>query len=267
MHDDFVANLRLLCSYYPSIAEVCRRLTINRAQFNRYLSARYRPSHAALQRICHFFGVTTEDIALPHHDFRALVQTGQLKSDATPAALPWPNALVQRGSEGMERYIGRYFELYHSMSRPGQLMRTLVCLEAQESGVVYQRTERMQTAPGLRTCHNRYVGTAVKLADRLFLVDHETLNGHEVTQTILFPSFQSQVTRLTGIKMGVADNSERMPCCVRVVYQRLDEQVSLREALAQCGLLTLDDPSLDEALLSATQNDVPAGEHHFRARH
>lgn len=54
MHDDFVANLRLLCSYYPSIAEVCRRLTINRAQFNRYLSGRYRPSHAALQRICHF---------------------------------------------------------------------------------------------------------------------------------------------------------------------------------------------------------------------
>lgn len=267
MHDDFVANLRLLCSYYPSIAEVCRRLTINRAQFNRYLSGRYRPSHAALQRICHFFGVTTEDIALPHHDFRALVQTGQLNREATPATLPWPNALAQRGSEGMERYIGRYFELYHSMSRPGQLMRTLVCLEAREGGVVYQRTERMQTTPGSRPCHNRYVGTAVKLADRLFLVDHETLNGHEITQTILFPSFQSQVTRLTGLKIGVADNSERMPCCVRVVYQRLDEQVSLREALAQCGLITLDDPSLDDALIAATRNDVAADEHHFRARH
>ena len=75
MHDDFVANLRLICSYYPSIADVCRRLSINRAQFNRYLSGRYYPSHAALQRICHFFGVTPEDIALPHHDFRALVQT------------------------------------------------------------------------------------------------------------------------------------------------------------------------------------------------
>ncbi|KPQ26246.1 MAG: Cro/C1-type HTH DNA-binding domain [Halomonas sp. HL-48] len=267
MHDDFVANLRLLCSYYPSIAEVCRRLTINRAQFNRYLSGRYRPSHAALQRICHFFGVTTEDIALPHHDFRALVQTGQLNTETTPATLPWPNALVQRGSEGMERYIGRYFELYHSMSRPGQLMRTLVCLEKREGGVVYQRTERMQTSPDARPCHNRYVGTAVKLADRLFLVDHETLNGHEITQTILFPSFQSQVTRLTGLKIGVADNSERMPCCVRVVYQRLDKQVSLREALAQCGLITLDDPSLDDALRAAIQNDVGADEHHFRARH
>ena len=30
MHDEFVANLRLLCSYYPSIADVCRRLPINR---------------------------------------------------------------------------------------------------------------------------------------------------------------------------------------------------------------------------------------------
>jgi len=99
------------------------------------------------------------------------------------------------------------------------------------------------------------------------LVDHETLNGHEITQTILFPSFQSQVTRLTGLKMGVADNSERMPCCVRVVYQRLDEQISLRDALSQCGLVALDDPSLDASLLAAVNNDVPSGDYHFRARH
>jgi len=61
MHDEFVANLRLLCSYYPS--------------------------HAALQRICHFFGVTPDDIALPHHDFRALVQTGQLNADTASTSL------------------------------------------------------------------------------------------------------------------------------------------------------------------------------------
>ena len=60
MHDEFVANLRLLCSYYPSIADVCRRLPINRAQFNRYLSGRYYPSHAALQRICHFLALSPQ---------------------------------------------------------------------------------------------------------------------------------------------------------------------------------------------------------------
>ena len=87
MHDEFVANLRLLCSYYPSIADVCLRLPINRAQFNRHLSGRYYPSHAALQRICHFFGVTPDDIAMPHHDFRALVQTGQLNADTASTSL------------------------------------------------------------------------------------------------------------------------------------------------------------------------------------
>ncbi|QTF93000.1 helix-turn-helix transcriptional regulator [Halomonas sp. BM-2019] len=268
MHDDFVANLRLLCGYYPSIAEVCRRLEINRAQFNRYLTGRYRPRHAAMRRLCAFFGVEEHELYLPHEDFCTLVQAGRGPTESTQeAGVGWPDELLHRGREGMARYLGCYFEYYHSMSRPGHLIRTLVCLEERERGVVYQRTERMQTPANPRPCHNRYQGVAVRLADRIFLVDHETLNGHEVTQTILFPSFQSQVKRLTGLKLGVADNSERMPCCARVLYERLDEQVGLREALAQCGLLALDDPSLDAELLAAVRNDVAPDEPHFRARY
>ena len=36
-------NLRLLSSYYKSVAEVCRRLDINRQQFNKYLSGQTAP--------------------------------------------------------------------------------------------------------------------------------------------------------------------------------------------------------------------------------
>lgn len=268
MHDDFVANLRLLCSYYPSIAEVCRRLEVNRAQFNRYLTGRYRPRHLVMRRICTFFGVEEQELCLPHEEFRTLVQSGRTpRASSWAGGVGWPDELLERGREGMARYLGHYFEYYHSMSRPGHLIRTLVCLEEGEKGVVYQRTERMQTSAQARPCHNRYQGVAVRLADRIFLVDHETHNGHEVTQTILFPSFQSQVTRLTGLRLGVADNSERMPCCARVLYQRLDEQVSVRRALSQCGLLALDDPSLDPDLLAAVRNDILPGERHFRARY
>ncbi|TFH87749.1 XRE family transcriptional regulator [Billgrantia azerbaijanica] len=268
MQDDFVANLRLLCGYYPSIAEVCRRLQINRAQFNRYLSGRYRPRHRVMQRICALFGVEAHELDLPHAEFRTLVQAGR-DARAAASGLPaaWPGELLARGQEGMARYLGCYFEYYRSMSQPGRLIRTLVCLEARDEGVVYQRTERMRVRPGARTCHNRYHGLALRLADRLFLVDHETLNGNEVTQTILFPSFQSQVHRLTGLKLGVADNSERMPCCVRVVYERLDEQVSMRRALSQCGLLAEDDPAIDPELRDRLRNDIAPGERHFRARH
>ena len=273
MHDDFAANLRLLCSYYRSIAEVCRRLDINRPQFNRYLSGRYRPCDSIMRRICDFFGVEVHEILLPHDDFMPLIRLRPRPADEAGAethkphrSLSLPDTLLTQGSRGMSRYVGCYYEHYLSMSQPGKVLRTLVCLESREGSTLYQRTERMTSATDQRPYHNRYRGAALFLSDRIFMVDYESLNGHEVTQTILFPSFRSHVSRLTGLKLGVADSSERMPCCVRVVYERLGEPVNPRRALARCGLFELDDPELDPALVEAIRNDVGDDEWHFRAR-
>ncbi|MCE3028648.1 helix-turn-helix transcriptional regulator [Salinicola sp. DM10] len=272
MQDDFAANLRLLCSYYRSIAEVCRRLEINRAQFNRYLSGRYRPAGHTMRRVCDFFGVELHEIVLPHAEFQTLVRLrpgtpGQGDAEGAAAGLGLPAALLETGRQGMSRYLGYYHEYYLAMSRPGHVLCTLVCLERRGDDVVYQRTERMPAVGGGQLCHNRYRGVAMLLSDRLFLVDHESLNGHEITQTILFPSFKSQVYRLSGLKLGVADSSERMPCSVRVVYERLSGALNVRRALAGCGLYALDDPRLDPALVAAIRNEVGPGEWQFRARY
>ncbi|MFG6139261.1 helix-turn-helix transcriptional regulator [Halomonas sp. B23F22_10] len=270
MHDDFAANLRLLCSYYRSIAEVCRRLDINRAQFNRYLSGRYKPANNTMRRICDFFGVEVHEILLPHDEFRSLVRLQSTPDGEAPERAPslgLPAALLEQGRQGMSRYLGCYHEYYLAMSRPGQVLCTLVCLERRGEDVLYQRTERMPPRAGGRHWHNRYQGVALLLTDRLFLADHESLNGHEMTQTILFPSFKSHVSRLSGLKLGVADSSERMPCGVRVVYERIADTVSPRQALAQCGLYDLDDPALDPDIVAAIHNDIGPGEWHFRARY
>lgn len=50
MGENFSKNLRLLCSYYKSIAELCRQLSINRSQFNKYLNASSTPSTYILRR-------------------------------------------------------------------------------------------------------------------------------------------------------------------------------------------------------------------------
>ncbi len=50
-------NLKLACSHYRSISEVCRQLSINRAQFNKYLSGQSQPTAYNLKRIGDFFGV------------------------------------------------------------------------------------------------------------------------------------------------------------------------------------------------------------------
>ena len=73
MSDSLGSNLKLLCSHYRSIAEVCRKLAINRAQFNRYLAGQSRPTPHNLKRICDFFGVEPFELAMPAEQFSRLI--------------------------------------------------------------------------------------------------------------------------------------------------------------------------------------------------
>lgn len=270
MNDDFSSNLRLLCSYYKSIAEVCRRLDINRPQFNRYLGGRYRPSRHILRKFCDFFGVDEHEIMMPTPQFERLLQVRPRNVpslDAESLEAPHLAALKARGSAGMERFAGYYFETYLSMACPGKVLRTLVVIEKRGEHYYYQRTERLIENAGDKADHGVYLGMAHFLTDRIFLNDYETLMGLEMTQTILFPSYRNRVTRLTGLKLGVSGSGERMPCCARVVYERLGNEVELRQALRLCGLYDISSPDIDAATRQAISNDILPGEWHFRARY
>src|SRR5690606_3569110 len=73
MSDILGSKLKLLCSHYRSIAEVCRKLVINRGQFNKYLSGESRPTAHNLKRICYFFGVEAYELGLPSEQFAQLI--------------------------------------------------------------------------------------------------------------------------------------------------------------------------------------------------
>lgn len=269
MNEDLGRNLRLLCSYYKSVAEVCRRLNINRPQFNRYLSGRFKPSANTMRRFCDFFGVEEHEILLPHSQFQRLVQVRPREQVADhDEALDNEHfaLLTQLSSDHMERYLGYYFEYYVSMACPGKLLRTLICFEKRGSKVYYQRTERLIEHASHKACHGIYLGAAHFLSDRIFMTDYESLTGHEMTQTILFPSFKNRVSRLTGLKLGVSGSGERMPCCARVLYEYLGSQVDLRKTLALCGLYDLDTPDIDDSIRQAVVNNIDPSEWHFRAR-
>lgn len=274
MHQDFAKNLRLLCSYYRSIAEVCRRLDINRSQFNRYLNGRYRPSAHTLRGFCEFFGIEEFEILLPHEQFKRLisVKPSQLCGVNEPVESNKPesvhlNKLSKRGASGLTPYLGYYFEYYISMALPGKILRTLICLEERSEGVYYQRTERLRDSRDDSLCHGVYLGLAYFLTDRIFLVDYESLTGHEITETILFPSFKNRITRLHGLKLGVSGSGERMPCCARVVYECLGRSVDVRRALSMCGIYDLDCDEIDGSIVDSVSNSMGENDWHFRARH
>nr|WP_232728832.1 helix-turn-helix transcriptional regulator [Marinomonas sp. ef1] len=270
MVQHFADNLQLLCSYYKSVADVCRRLNINRAQFNRYLNGTTVPSSSTRRRIGEFFGVEPSEMALPHDQFVKLVQARPIRQSEdvkslTPEQQQF-NQLNQSGQHGLAKYSGYYFEYYLSMACPGKILRTLVHIESQGDKTYYQRTERLNPRNLKKSFHGIYNGVVQLLSDRLFLIDYERQTHVEMTQTILYPSFQNRVERLTGLRLGVSGSGERAPCCARVVYEYLGLNINKKRAVAQCGLYDVDSDLIDEDICQSIKNDMKEGDWHFRAR-
>ena len=252
MSDSLGSNLKLLCSHYRSIAEVCRKLAINRAQFNRYLAGQSRPTAHNLKRICDFFGVEPFELAMPSEQFARLIgaRSGDAPSHGASDPLLELFAPLRRQASPMDRYCGYYFEYSNCMSVPGHVLLSLVHLREENGLYLFERQERQERAsPTLGQAEDwvrcRYLGAAFGLQDRLFLIDYESLTLNEMSQTILIPSFKSRITRLNGLKTGVSSGDRRTPACTSVVWEYLGREINLVSAYRQVMLYSPDDPRID----------------------
>lgn len=272
MNAEFPRNLRTLTDHYKSVAEVCRRLDINRSQFNRYLSGRAAPSRHVFKTICDFFGVEEYELLLPHGEFRRIIglrapeRPGDRGDDeAARPYVPYLDHLVRRSRGDLLDYQGTYFEYSYSMTCPGLILRSLLRLTGDKGGVTtYQRLENMTqpggSGPKIRC---KYRGVAFYLNDRIFLVDYDRLTGNEISQTVLYPNYKTRLTRLTGLKLGVATSARREPLCGRVVLEALGRQASVKKALRECGLFEPDSPEIAPDIRAAITNAMADGATHF----
>ena len=269
MQEDFARNLQLLCSYYPSVAAVCRRLSIHRGQFNKYLAGNCIPARSTLRRICDFFGVESHEILLPHPQFAQIIQVRPSRDDSANATLKRPylahvEQLQRQSVAPMRKYLGYYFEYYNSMSFPGNVLRSLLRIECDGEGVYYSRMERLRQVGGSdRGYRCKYLGMAFFLSERIFLVDYEALTRNEITQTVLFPTYRNRLDYLTGLKIGVSSSDRHEPACARVVLESLGQKVSLKKALPLCGLYPLGSPALAPIVRERISNEVSGGPFHF----
>lgn len=245
-------NLKLLCSHYRSIAEVCRKLGLNRAQFNKYLSGQSRPTPYNLKRICDFFGVEEYELGLPAEQFAELVGARGGESDQPAAGDPLLELLrpLRDHSSSLARYCGYYFEYSNCMSVPGTVLLSLVHLWEEDGNFLFERQERQERSASTDVqaedwVRCRYLGAAFQLQDRLFLIDYESLTLNEMSQTILIPSYKSRITRLNGLKTGVSSGDRRNPACTRVVWEYLGSEINRISAYRQVRLYRPDDPRID----------------------
>lgn len=111
----FSRNLRLLIQDEPSISALCRKLGLNRSQFNRYLSGEASPRPVILRRICDYFGQDARILLEPLND------DGAQETREQDAAMTrfFGGHLTAPSQHSVPD--GLYAEWKFSLSHPGQI--------------------------------------------------------------------------------------------------------------------------------------------------
>jgi transcriptional regulator with XRE-family HTH domain len=266
---EFTQNIRYLCSYYKSMSEVCRRVGINRQQFNKYAAGISRPSNRNMRRLCEFFGVEEFEILSPHSELRKIVEVRGIKT--TGDGDTYLTRILKRGIEqsdpAIRKYYGTYFTYYHSFSLPGKILKAILHLSERDGIAGYKRIERLvdRERPSGASFVFKYEGVALYLRERIFLIDREALTGNEISHSILYPSYKNKVSLLTGLTLGTAGLTSREPICSRILLEYLGPGANIKESLGQCGLYRPDSRELDPAIVRAIENIIPPDSSALRA--
>jgi transcriptional regulator with XRE-family HTH domain len=263
--EDFCRNLALLCSYEKSIAEVCRRLGLNRQQFNKYLAGSVFPSRSNLRLICDHFGVLDSEILLPHANFAEIIKLKPRNDHAAPVLTPATQTLrrLEAQSETIpDRYLGYYFRYYYSFAFPGYITKSLVRIYRKNRICYWKNIEiiRRRDRSEQTEAIFKYLGLVTFILDRLFVFEEEVILKNSVTQTILYPSHASRIHQLIGIQTATSNLNRRTPATSRVLLEFISPSIDARKALSCCGQFPEHDKEIRPDIEQRISNRMARGE-------
>lgn len=242
MGHSLAENLRLLCSDYRSVSEVCRKLGFNRQQFARYLTGEARPSHHNLYRIASGFGVTVDDLLRPKSEFETSVRPKGLSAQGRVARL------IDRAFPGdmqkLRPLLGYYHMHFFVPYSSGSVTRSLIHLYEHEGKVCTKTIER--AGPDEMLPHlSKYEGLASYLGNCIFLLEFETLSGDSIVESMLFPSYRKKLDILTGLTFGVTSQVYRQPFASPIAWKYLGNVIDLKEQVRACATYPIEDRRID----------------------
>lgn len=236
-------NLRILCSYGRSIADVCRKLSVNRQQFERYLTGQTQPSLSTLRRISDFFGVDEAEILMDPRAFEELIKLRPPRLGSRPSRFEIQTTLFWDRRSETDLLLERHAGFYHVYICPEpdrqDFLRSLTWI-GWKDGIWMSKTLVRFTAGkfALPSCI-RYNGIVFEGHNRIMVQEREFGGGRSVWSTILQTSDRAPQF-LTGLTMGISPKSSHLVYSTRTVWQYLGKSINAKAALQACGVLDLD---------------------------
>jgi len=220
--ENFSANLRFLCEREGAISTVCRKIKINRQQFNKYLSGLHLPSSQNQRLIANHFGLSQSILFIDRDEFRTLMDGNYFHSmdalrSATRMGAFLQAALVDDNASG-DGYLGVYDRYQYSSIYKGKILRSAYCLYRNKDFLQHYYVERFPSfeRSGKADYVFKYHGFTIPLAGRLFSVDFESVQRNEMTFGIYAPVQRSTKNFMFGITSGIAATMLRPPYATKV---------------------------------------------------
>lgn len=257
--EDFSENLRSICAEYGSIAQVCREIGINRQQFNRYLNGGGMPSAHNLRRIARHFDLSEAEFYLQKDEFNRRHILNPKRTASGPVDLM--TGPFRDQTKTLRRYLGFYHSHFQTPTWDGMILRSLIWLYEKDGYVMSRSVERVVAEDGSIHQKSRYEGMVSQRGNRVFVVEHEMVRDGSIVETILTPSHRQQVKFLRGITIGVAWRPHISPYASHAIWKRIDNTVTLREALRACGAYPHQSRNIDPTVrsyLSEQQSPSPS---------
>jgi hypothetical protein len=228
--DHFATNLRLLCNEVP---------------YN-------------LSRICRYFDVEEFEILLPPEQFKnVLAFREDRRRHAAPAGI---ETLIDRAFPtdvpALQRYEGYYHSHFSSFGWEDQIIRSLICFYVQDGRMYVKSVERFVDPLLDQRYTMKCDGLVTMMANRLYVVEYQTVAGGKVSLTILNATYRSRITLMAGLTMGTSTERDRVPAASRVVYKYLGKTIDKRQALSACGAFARDSDMMDKKIVRLVSNDI-----------
>ena len=252
---EFSANLRLLCNREGSISQVCRKIGVNRQQFNKYLSGLHLPSPRNLRLIANYFGVSVQVIFSDPEEFAMLLEGNVFNAIENlrnrPEVKSFIETLLIASKVEDGEYVGVYDRYQYSSIYKGKILRSAFCIYKNGDFLQHYYIERFPSYDSPNTIDYvfKYHGFVLPLADRLFTIDFESIQRNEMTFGA-FASIQRNAKKfMFGVGSGIAATMFRQPYSTKVALHYRGPGLIARSHLGRLTTLDRTDPSIPREAL------------------
>lgn len=227
------------------MSAVCRELRINRTQFERYLQGQTVPNKATAKLICDYFKIDEAELYQGHGAAESTI----------PGLPPISESLFKQLIRPPSPSIagGTYFTYFSIPDRPDLLMRSVTFVRREAELVTFRRVTGWseRRGPTWARARGNHYGVAISRQNWIYF---SGINRRQPGEPSLISVQWAPISEpvLTGRAMLLIESE---PASVSVIM-RQEVAISSRQAIRMAHVVRLDDPSVDQLVVSLTRDGV-----------